>query len=349
LNKLISENGKYRVAFRLNGGHHFGMGHVVRCIAVAHELNKLITVNILFVVNNSPETIAFIEKNGFSVKTYIHSETDEVYQILCLYKPDIIFNDLPHSTVEYMKKIKGLCSSINYDDGGSGCKYADYLLHVQYKTRNEFVGKKSYFSGFEYLILRDEFSAYREKGLCKRINEDPLRVLIMMGGSDPANLTVKVLKDIQNIEKPLDVNIVTGAGYRHQNEFEKCSKESKHKISLHINANADELLNLMVQADIGVAHYGITGLEMACIGLPIVAIAHNLEELNENRLGEYEFCIDAGLFDSLKEGEISSCIKKLLDNKILREQLSEKAMSIIDAKGLNRVTKFIKDVLQNDN
>lgn len=336
----------YKVAFRLDGGHHFGMGHVVRCLAVAHELKKQIAVKILFVVNNSPEIIAFIEKTGFSVKTYNNSEVDEVYKILCQYKPDMIFNDLPHSTEEYMQKIKGLCSSINYDDGGDGCKHADYLLHVQYKTRNEFVGNKNYLYGFEYLILRDEFSSYREKEFYKRINKDPIKVLIMMGGSDPANLTVKVLKDIQSIEKTLEVNIVTGIGYRYKNEFEKCSMESNHKLFLHTNETAEKLLNLMIQADIGVAHYGITGLEMACTGLPIVAIAHNREEFNENRLTEYGFCIDAGFCETLKEGEISNCINILLTDMEIREQLSKNAMLSVDAKGLDRVAKLVIGILR---
>ena len=346
MNILISENVTYRVAFRLNGGHSFGMGHVVRCLAVAHEIKKKIHVEILFVVNNSPEAILLIEREGFSLKTYIHDEAEEVYIILCQYKPDIIFNDFPHSSIAYMEKIKNLCTTINYDDGGAGCIYADFLLHVQYKTRSEFMGNKAYLYGFKFLILRDEFSSYRGKGVCKRINEDPLKLLIMMGGSDPANLTVKVLKDIQNIEKRLYVNIVIGAGYCHQNEFEKCLLESRHNIFLHNNVDADELLNLMVEADIGVAHYGITGLEMACVGLPFVAIAHNIEELEKNRLAEYQFCIDAGLCDSLKEGDISTCINILLNNRTIREKLSKKAMSNVDAKGLNRVTKLIIDILE---
>jgi len=171
----------------------------------------------------------------------------------------------------------------------------------------------------------------------------------MMGGSDPDNLTVKVLKDIQNIKKYLDINIVIGAGYRYQAELEKCVRDSKHRVLIYTNVIADELLNLMMQADIGIAHYGITAYEMACVGLPFVAIAHNSEEFNENRLVEYGFCIDAGLCDTLKPGDISSYLNELLNSESVREQLSKKGMDSVDAKGLTRTADLIVHILKKEN
>lgn len=347
MDKLTYNNVAYKVAFRLDGGPHFGMGHIVRCLAIAHELNKRISVDILFVLNNCPEIILLVEKAGFYVKTYSDNEIDEVYNILKQYKPDVIFNDLPHSSEEYMKKINALCPSINYDDGGEGGIHAEYLLHVQYKTRAEFMGNKGYLYGSEYLILREEFCLYRKKESRKRIDRFPFKVLVMMGGSDPANLTIRALKDTQNIEKSLDIAIVTGVGYRYQAELDKCVEESKHKVSLHVNVNADELLNLMIQADIGVAHYGITALEMACVGLPFVSIAHNSEEFYENRLVECGFCLDAGLCDTLKQGDISFCINKLLKDKDFREHLSIKGMDSVDGNGLIRIADLVVDALES--
>ena len=343
------ENLTYKVAFRLDGGHHVGMGHIVRCLAVAHELKKRIAVNILFIVNDNPESISFIEKNGFLVKKYIHNEIDEVCEILNQHKPDIIFNDLQHSSEDYMKKIRKICPSINYDDGGPGCILADNLIHVTYKTRNEFMGTSGYLHGPEYLILRDDFCLYRGKESYKKNQSTSLNLLVMMGGSDPANLTVKVLDDLQNIETYLDINIITGVEYHYQAELEKCVVESKHKVNQYNNVKIEELLKLMTQADIGIVHYGITAYEMACVGIPFVAIAHNREEFNENRLTEYGFCIDAGLCDNLKKGNISFCLNKLINNKSLRKQLSEKGMNSVDAKGLTRISNIIIDILEKEN
>lgn len=341
MNKLI-----YKIAFRLDGGHHFGMGHVVRCIAIAHELKKRIDVKILFVVNDSPECISIIEKDGFSTKKYVHNEIEEVYKILYQFKPDVIFNDLPYSSEEYMEKIKELSLSINYDDGGPGSKLSDNLIHVTYKTRNELVGKMNYLYGPEYLILRNEFLLYREKTFNKTINLSPISILIMMGGSDPANLTVKALIDLQNINTKLDINIVTGIGYHYQTDIEKCIKDSKHNVFQYNNVKIHELLKIMTQADIGVVHYGITAYEMACVGLPFVAIAHNSEEFNENRLTEYGFCVDAGLCDNLKKGDIAISLNKILTDISLRKELSIKGMDSVDAKGLSRVSNLIIEAIK---
>ncbi|MGD9605738.1 MAG: PseG/SpsG family protein [Bacilli bacterium] len=346
MDKFIYERATYKVAFRLEGGHHLGIGHVVRCLAVARELNKRISVNILFIINNSSEIISLIEKDNFPFKVYFHNETDEVYNILYEYNPHIIVNDLPCSSVEYMEKIKTLCPTINYDDGGGGCIHADYLIHVTYKTFTRLLGNKGYIYGPEYLILRDEFFLHRVKASYRIINNDGLKILITMGGSDPANLTIRALKDIQKIKNHLEIKIITGVGYRYHTELEQCIRESKHKVFLYKNVNVDQLLNLMTQADIGIVHYGITAYEMACVGLPFVAIAHNSDEFTKNRLIEYGFCLDAGLCDNLNESDIPFCVNKLLNNKKFREQLSKNGMNRVDAKGLIRIVNLVIDVLE---
>lgn len=335
----------YRVAFRLYGGHNMGMGHVVRCLAIAQELGKRQPVDILFVVNNSPEVLQAIEKAGFPVKTHTETHKDEAYQILYQYKPDLIFNDLPHSSEHYMKQIQPLCPTMNYDDGGSGCTYADYLIHVTYKTRPELIGKKGYFYGPQYLILRDEFFSYRKRVDHREMSEIPLSILIIMGGSDPASLTVKALDDIESMDRVLDIKVVTGAGFRYRDALAASVRETKHTILQYTNISADKLINLIIQSEIGIVHYGITAYEMACMGLPFVAIAHNKEEFDENRLTEYGFCLDAGLWDKLSKGDIAHYLTELLNNKSFCEQLSIQGMSTVDARGLVRVTDLILNVI----
>ena len=135
------------------------------------------------------------------------------------------------------------------------------------------------------------------------------------------------------------MNIV--AGYRQRAELDSVVGKSKHNVHIHTDISSDGLLKLMTHADIGISHYGITAYEMACVGLPFVAIAHNIEEFEENRLSEYGFCLDAGLCSTLIEGNIASHINILLNDKSIREQLSQKGIETIDANGLFRITNLI--------
>ena len=119
-------------------------------------------------------------------------------------------------------------------------------------------------------------------------------------------------------------------------------------MTLEFDVNGDGLLQLMLDSDIGIGHYGISAYEMASVGLPFAAIAHTDEELIKGRIGEYDFCLEVGLGRLLKEGDIAFSINKLMADKNARQELSENGMKVVDAKGLVRVTNLILDILKGE-
>ena len=118
-------------------------------------------------------------------------------------------------------------------------------------------------------------------------------------------------------------------------------------MKLKFDVNDSELLQLMLDSDMGIGHYGISIYEMASVGLPMVAIAHTDEEFNKGRINEYDFCVNLGLGKLLEKDDIALGVNKLITDKAVRQELSKEGMKIVEGEGLYRVTNLILDILEN--
>ena len=76
---------------------------------------------------------------------------------------------------------------ISIEDLGSGIKEADAVINALYDD----VQQTNVYSGWEYVCLRDEFQIESPN----IFNQEVRKVLIMFGGTDPANLN-KTLYEI---------------------------------------------------------------------------------------------------------------------------------------------------------
>jgi spore coat polysaccharide biosynthesis predicted glycosyltransferase SpsG len=75
------------VYIRCDGGTNIGMGHVVRCLALAHMIKK--HFDVVFILQETDTTIyQWIEKNGFTYQTIARSseEKEAASQVLNVLK-----------------------------------------------------------------------------------------------------------------------------------------------------------------------------------------------------------------------------------------------------------------------
>src|SRR5208282_5262753 len=112
-----------------------------------------------------------------------------------------------------------------------------------------------------------EFAAWRE---WRRENPAIVRkVLVTMGGSDPDNITERVLQVIL-AKRELEATVVAGGSNPHLRELRMVVEE--HRGTSHLVENATNMPELIAQADVAVAGAGTTSLEMCFLGLPAVLI-----------------------------------------------------------------------------
>lgn len=352
LNSCVRQKGLHdrskRLVFRVDAGQETGMGHLVRCLALASFLQERYFCGIAFVTKNSGDKAhKIIEEKGFVVKS-LSSDASLNDELLCLekfareYQANGIILDLTEkiTTAQYVKKLKELnLPVICIDNNSEGSHLADVAIitGLHQKPGEEwkhYQGKLFY--GGDYLILRKE--------LTKQYPESPNtipHILIAMGGSDPQNLTMLVLSHLIPLFADLKISVMVGPFYPYNNEL-TTFLSNYPEVSLYFDLENPAWL--FSQANIAITSFGVTTYELASFGVPAIVInpTRYHHQVAENVM-EYGFYINAGYYKEVSGELIRNSVEYLLKEKEAGAEMSKKGRQLFDGKGLERVAKIIMD------
>lgn len=187
--------------------------------------------------------------------------------------------------------------------------------------------------GSRYLLLRREFRGHNRSG--RRFDAAARRVLVTMGGSDPSNTALKVLKALRPVVGRMEMRIVAGGASQCASALREIALKEKN---VEILENVSDMPQLMSWADIAFSSGGTSSWEMAYMGLPGIVIycADNQRPVAEE-LDRHGVALDLGHVDSIGEKDILSAYERLSDACEIRRSMSEKGMGLIDGDGAGRV------------
>ena len=180
--------------------------------------------------------------------------------------------------------------------------------------------------GPRYALLRPEFARYR-KGDRSRTG-GAVRILVFLGGTDPDNVTQKVVTALQKLPAPdLKVHVVVGGTNPHRGEIERmCSADPRFSYE----CQAANMAALMARSDCAVGGGGATTWERCYLGLPaiVVATAENQVRTNEDlaALGVIRYL---GRARDLTPDDIADSTRAVLATPDLLQSMSAKAMAIM--------------------
>ncbi len=317
-----------KIILRADGEEELGMGHIYRCLSLAYHLTG--------------NEVLFVTKRGFNLgieklkdsyfPTKIIDKDEDLLNVVDEFGPDIVVNDILNTEKEYMEALKKKVPRvINFEDRGRGSKYADCVINALFADKyNENV-----YNGFEYFFIRDEFLTAVPKPFSEKVKN----IVVLFGGSDPSDLTRKIYGIFQKIsEKHPDINfhIITGFGYRYKNEVKT---DEGHHIYMHNDVK--RVSKYLAQADLAVTAQGRTMYELACMGVPSVALAQNARELDHLFANISNGFISLGLGKQQDDETIQSTIEWLINTPYVRKQMRELLMEKDFTKGQERVIKLI--------
>jgi len=232
------------------------------------------------------------------------------------------------------------------DDYGHVAFYhADWVLNQNISAQEELYTNRSPRSeillGSRFALLRREF--LKHSGTLRNIPKIGSKVLVTLGGTDPSNVTGKVIKALAGL--PLELKVIVGCSNPHFPELQNAVEiAASRTASIELIVNPRDVPNLMKWADLAVAAGGSTAWELAFMGVPTLyfilaanqhAVAINLEQK------ELGIC----LFDLAKRSEFSDLTRRVLNLSIdlkLREKLSANCRSAVDGYGARRVVEILK-------
>lgn len=327
--------------FRVDGGKVWGtsMGHVKRALLLAENLRN--KYDIVFIMKDYKDGVDFVKKNDFEVVTISTDDnSDETLIELCeKYKPLKLIVDLkscPYSRLFEYAHSKGI-NTIVFDVDGKFSSASDILINDSFvKEFTEYAGlpenTKKYL-GPKYFVMEEMSNPIFVLGQVRDI-------MITMGGSDPAGLTVKIVRSISENIASHRFNIVLGPLFT---ERAKVRNMTKAISLMKVYDSPDDFMGLLGRQDIVITAAGRTLYECAFLGKPVITVPSiEHEETTAREYSSITGSTDIGLWeDSVSPGKLLGALKAYCDKTSLRKVVSEKSRGLIDGRGLGRVLEII--------
>ncbi len=313
---------KSKIFFRADGNSQIGLGHVIRSLALAEMLkdefecvfliqNPLprIKQQIVEVCNDIlelPETSDYIEEATRIKEMFLTGD-------------EIVVLDGYVFDTEYQIAIKERGSKlVCIDDIHAYHFVADGVINHSGGARREDYSAEPYtkfFIGLRYALLRKPFrDAARNRDCNQQASEN---IFVCLGGADPGNEVVSVLKKCEEIGCEKKIFLVLGAAYKHNFELKKILMKSSLNIEVLQGLTAPEMASYMKICNEAITSPSSVSLEYLSVGgiLYLKLTAQNQESIYRYYL-ENHFAFDFRLFGSKDERiHYSEDINVLLDGR----------------------------------
>lgn len=325
------------ILIRARGNNNIGMGHIVRCLALANELKKQRSVNIIFITEDKVAE-DLIKRSGFVVISPNGND------FVCIKKivngKTLLITDILYTSKKYvteLKKIKNL-NIINIDNNTKLKKTgADILINANiFFGKGKISGKEKILLGPKYMILRREFGELAKKKIKTKNNVKI--ITIISGGADKKKLVLTAARALEKIKKNIEINLILGPACSCIDEVKSFVKKAGKRFNLMISPK--NLIEVMRRSDLAITAAGVTLYEFASIGVPciVVPLAKHQEDIAYN-FGKERACINLG--KGLSARKIIESTMGLLENKEARNKLAKRAKNFVDGRGMERVKKII--------
>jgi len=168
-------------------------------------------------------------------------------------------------------------------------------------------------------------------------DERTTNILLTMGGSDPHNVTGKVIEALNQTDmNDVHVKILLGAANPHMEAIQRSVSSSTIRYEL-INSTQD-MPGLMQWADLAITAAGSTCWELLAMGVPMmtVILAENQARISRS-LAEANWAIDLGWCDDSMASKIKRNVSDWMANPALLPGRND-----VDSKGAERVVEIMR-------
>jgi UDP-2,4-diacetamido-2,4,6-trideoxy-beta-L-altropyranose hydrolase len=327
-----------------------GHGHVMRCLALAQAWQDRGGECTFVMSNPTPEVKHRLCGEGFTVIPVAvmpgsSEDAAQLAELAHVRDASWVVVDGYQFSAEYHRTLKtAQVRLLVIDDSGhAGSYYSDLVLDQNAGAREDYYVDREPHThlllGSRYAMLRREFRRWREWK--REIPPIARKIVVTMGGSDPGNLTLRVIQALDRLrDQGLETVIVIGGSNLHTDHLRNVVADSGG--SFRIEFEPADMADLMAWADVAVSSGGSTCWEMCMLGLPAIVIdaAPNqlplAEELDRRKIAIH--MPRAGLDIS----ELTAQIEWLLNDTEVRSSMSAKASQLVDVRGAERVVAAMK-------
>lgn len=193
-----------------------------------------------------------------------------------------------------------------------------------------------------YALIRDEFFPYR-KGIEGRLQKirgtEKLRVTLTLGGSDPQNVTSRILSCLSELSSTGEIVVITGPAFQHPDDIAVLAESDPR---IHVVKSPKSMAAVLVSSDVAITAGGTTVYECAFLGVPsaLIQIVDNqagiCRGMSNHGLAEF-----LGESDTLDESTLKTSLARFLENRDRLCHLATQASTAIDGLGAERLTQSL--------
>lgn len=295
---------KVNVYFRADGNETIGLGHIVRCTALAEMIAPEFTAVFVLRKSTAP-AIRMVSQAGFQ---YTMIEEEESFFSL-LNSTNIAVTDGYEFDEVYFEKIIQTGARLVCIDDMVNTYYPAHLVINQnpaYTPQDYKAAPYTQFAiGLDYALLRKPFR--QAVSLHKKAVKNG-KYLIAMGGVDPLDISKNCIDTLLSQVAPEQITLLISSGKSTRYQTEYPMIKVVHSLS------ADSMCSLMLQHQFLICPASSVSIEGLCVGMELICgyYADNQKKFQEY-LASNGYIINSGNF--LHANLLEDAIKKTRTGK----------------------------------
>jgi UDP-2,4-diacetamido-2,4,6-trideoxy-beta-L-altropyranose hydrolase len=263
-----------RIVFRADGNSQIGLGHVMRCIAVAEMIDSIQPV--AFAIQQPTPAVRQLLRRFdlFVLPETTDYRADAAQFVSYLTRSDIVVLDGYSFRSDYQKTIKQTgCMLVAIDDLAAWRQYADVVInHGGMASRQDYQAEEytQFLLGTGFALLREAILQAAQHHPAPAVTRfHPRKIFVNLGGADPDNCSLRVVNSFLSQVAVSEIHVVLGAANPHKASFDQLTHRG---VRLHTNLSPQQMINRIQACDLAVVSCSTISYEVATIGRPFVGI-----------------------------------------------------------------------------
>lgn len=335
------------IVVRADGNQTIGMGHVMRCLAIAAALKNGGNQVLFITADTQPEAI--IKAWGFECEVLDSDYTSMEQEIPVLQKliigiNNLILVDSYYVTKHYFEQLHFFGKVVYIDDCMKEVYPVDSLINYNIygeslPYRNNYPDTTELLLGSIYAPIRSEFKMSEYV-----LKHQVINVLITTGGGDSLHiskaLASEILKDTEGDFSKVIFHIVCGPMNPDYELLAELADKTNH---IQIHKNVSNMAELMKQCDIAISAAGSTLYELCALGIPTITFSFAENQVQcAVEFAARTFMVNAGNYAKDKEkviGHIKRTLCRWIGDYPTRKLVASSMNLIVDGMGTKRIAE----------
>ena len=354
-----------KVVFRADASRRIGTGHVIRCLTLARVLKERGAQCAMLQRRHEGNLIDLARKNGLDAFELAappiadHPIADEDYagwlgvtmrtdakesrEALGKNACDWLVVDHYSLDESWEQAMRGHAERILViDDLANRFHDCDVLVDQNYyragiaRYQDLLPDSARILTGPRYALLGERYRSHRpEQPPNEKVIE---RILVYYGGVDPTNETARALRVLSQPEfSEIAVDVVVGFSNPHRSEIEQLIAQ---RPSTRLHGQQNDLVDLMLRADLTLGAGGTTTWERCCLGLPSVVTTIAANQVRYNlELARDGVIAYAGDSSDLTDQRLAATIGPLIKHPHMAADLARNSWRLVDGWGAVRIAE----------